>query len=272
MTKSIITPLFRLIGILFLLLNTACGTQKSSSYAAKNQEFNILTYNIHHANPPSKPDVIDIDAICEVIRQSDADVVALQEVDVRTNRSGHIDQAKVIAQKVDMHYHFFKAIDHDGGEYGLAILSRLPIRNPETIPLPQVEKAEDRILALLQVKINNTWITIANTHLDATRSHNNRIAQMQFIMDKTASIHQPIILCGDLNSKPTSEAIRILDKYFKRTCIDDCLPTVPQHKPRSTIDYIATKHFPWEQKSIEVIPETYASDHRPVKITFKCIK
>ena len=257
------------VGILFISINTSCKTQKNnSSTGDKDKELSVLTYNIHHANPPSKPDVIDIDAICKVIKQSDADIIALQEVDVRTNRSGKIDQAKLIAEKLGMNYHFFKAIDHDGGDYGIAILSKFPIRNPQNIALPQVEKAESRTLAILEVQVKNKWINMVNTHLDASKSDKNRVAQMKFILDKASKWKLPVILCGDLNSVPTSETIRLLDTYFQRTCTDNCLPTCPQGKPRTTIDHIATKNFPWKQKSIEVIAETYASDHRPVKVVF----
>ncbi len=269
MKLHIIKQAFNRMSILLILLITACDTTKK---IASNNEFTLLTYNIHHANPPSKPGVIDIDAICNVLKLANADVIALQEVDVRTNRSDNIDEAKEIAKQLGMSYHFFKAIDHDGGDYGLAILSKLPMKNPQTIALPQVEKAEQRILALVQVKVKNKWVYIANTHLDALRSHKNRLAQMQFIMNKTSAIKLPILLCGDLNSLPTSEAIGILDKHFTRTCLDDCLPTVPQTTPRNTIDYVAIKNSSWQQKSIEVIEETYASDHRPIKVIFGITK
>src|SRR5690606_14845335 len=102
--------LFGLIAI-FTMLHTACKTQKTNHNTDTDHEFKILTYNIHHANPPSKPEAIDIEAICKVIQQSDADVVALQEVDIQTDRSGKIDQAKLIAEKLGMSYHFFKAIE-----------------------------------------------------------------------------------------------------------------------------------------------------------------
>ena len=54
----------------------------------KKQILKILCYNIHHASPPSKPDSIDLDAIARVIDAQDPDLVALQEVDVFTRRSG----------------------------------------------------------------------------------------------------------------------------------------------------------------------------------------
>ncbi|MFN2440183.1 MAG: hypothetical protein ABR503_13355 [Chitinophagaceae bacterium] len=54
----------------------------------KKPGLHILSYNIHHANPLSRPGIIDLQAIAQVIKQQTPDLVALQEVDVYTNRSG----------------------------------------------------------------------------------------------------------------------------------------------------------------------------------------
>ena len=52
-----------------------------------------MSYNIHIGNPPSKPGIIDMKAIIKAIKIENPDLVALQEVDVNTNRSGKINQA-----------------------------------------------------------------------------------------------------------------------------------------------------------------------------------
>ncbi|RZK47377.1 MAG: endonuclease, partial [Pedobacter sp.] len=44
----------------------------------------MLSYNIHHCNPPSAGTLIDVDTIAGVIRKLNPDLVALQEVDVKT--------------------------------------------------------------------------------------------------------------------------------------------------------------------------------------------
>lgn len=262
--KNLSLLLFLLISLTFSTVSCAVQDRNRS----KPEQLTVLSYNIHHGNPPSRPGVIDLDAIARVIRKSGADIVALQEVDVMTARSGQVNQAKALADKLGYYYHFFRAIDHDGGNYGLAILSKLPFRNPQTIRLPQVEKAEERILAMLQVQVGSSTVYIANTHLDAMRSPKNRLVQMEEIIKITDKIDAPIILCGDLNATPESEPIQLLDRAFTRTCIADCLPTSPQNKPRRTIDYIATRNFTWQQRSIEVLREPYASDHLPVKVVF----
>lgn len=254
-----------LFGIVLLF---GCATNKNSAPFSSSGHLKVLCYNIHHANPPSKPGVIDIDAIVKVVKNSNADIVALQEVDRFTKRSGK-DEAKIIAEKLGMNYHFFKAIDHDGGEYGLAILSRYKLKDAKLIPLPQINVAEKRILSHVTLAVLGKEFIFANTHLDASRTHENRNVQMQHILKYFENYTLPIILCGDFNSVAGSEAINALDQQFKRTCVDDCPGTVPQDKPRRTIDFIAVKNLSWPLLSYQVIEETYASDHRPITATFK---
>lgn len=81
---------YSLILVLFSIIS--CSKSNSDSSVNDNNDnttsLRLMTYNIHHANPPSKTNVIDIDAIAEVIREQNVDLVALQEVDVHTIRSG----------------------------------------------------------------------------------------------------------------------------------------------------------------------------------------
>jgi endonuclease/exonuclease/phosphatase family metal-dependent hydrolase len=263
----------KIITASLLLILFSCqrkmNSQTDGRHPEVKQELRILSYNIHHANPPSKAGFIDIDAIARVINNAKADLVALQEVDKNTARSGHIDEAKLIAEKTGLQYHFFKAIDYDGGDYGIAILSRFEIRDPVLLPLPQQIKAENRVLSHVMVTVNKQEIILANTHLDATKGQENRILQMQAILKSFEAEKRPVILCGDLNSVAGSAPINLLDQQFTRTCITDCPGTVPHGNPVRTIDYIATKNLLWPLLSYEVIPETYASDHRPVIAVFK---
>src|SRR5690606_39791623 len=68
------------------------------------QTVRVMTYNIHHANPPAQADVIDIESIAAVINQEKPDIAALQEVDVRTKRSGvNLDQAQHLAARTGMY-------------------------------------------------------------------------------------------------------------------------------------------------------------------------
>src|SRR5690606_6371938 len=104
----------------------------------------VMTYNIHIANPPSRgPGFVDINAIANVIKKEKPDLVALQEVDRFTERSGKdLDQAKAIAEQTGMHYFFAKALNRSGGEYGVAILSQEPILSSQLHSLPGADGME----------------------------------------------------------------------------------------------------------------------------------
>ena len=229
----------------------------------------VLCYNIHHANPPSKPDVIDMAAIAGVINASQAQLVALQEVDVNTERSGTtLNQAQDLAERTGMTAYFGKAIDYMGGEYGVAILSKYPMSNMKTHMLPTADgtNGEQRVVATAEITLpGNRKIVFASTHLDAQKNDTNRLMQINKVLEVFSAEKLPVILAGDFNAVPSSEVISRLDQQFMRTCKTGCAFTVPVINPNKTIDYIAYKSTTdFRVQEHRVIKEEYASDHRPV--------
>ncbi len=240
---------------------------KTAATQAPVTELRVMSYNIHHANPPSRAGVIDLDAVARVIRDQNPDLVALQEVDVNTSRSGNMNQASALAEKLGMNFFFARAIDFGGGEYGVAILSKYPLSDTSVLPLPEeaAPEAEDRVLATAKVTLpGGNTIRFGSTHLDVEDA-SNRLQQVQAINSVAANERLPFILAGDFNDQPESEAIAALDNVFTRTCQAECEPTIPVDVPTHAIDFIAfTKSFGLEVKSQRVVPERYASDHLPV--------
>ena len=118
------------------------GGQQQGEPQAKPRSLRVMTYNIHHGSGniectdvPGGPECeLDLDAIAEVIRTHDADVVGLQEVDRFWRRSGIVDQPAYLAEVLGMHYCYGPNLVHPPDshstvphEYGTAILSRFPI-------------------------------------------------------------------------------------------------------------------------------------------------
>ncbi|MFC6996792.1 endonuclease/exonuclease/phosphatase family protein [Rufibacter roseus] len=250
---------------------TSTGGQASTERDSRTQnpeKLRVLCYNIHYANPPSKEKTfIDLDAIAKVINEANPDVVALQEVDVNTGRSGKINEAKELAARTGMKaYYFGKAIDHDGGDYGVAILSKYDMFDTRTYPLPDDRSTnpEPRVLATARIKTPSGFEFIfASTHLEVRREE-NRLMQMEEIGKIVNASSLPVVIAGDFNARPESETIKRLDALFARTC-NPCEPTIPVINPNRTIDYIAYR--PKDKFQVvehKVIQETYASDHLPV--------
>lgn len=256
---------------IMLLLSCSEKVYKTDSPAVSSLK--VMSYNIHHANPPSEPGKIDLDAIAKVINDQKPDIVALQEVDVNTQRSGKINEASMLALKLGMKGLFFaKAIDHDGGEYGVAILSKYPIADNQIHKLPTQEgtKGEPRVLATVQVTLpGGKKIRFGSTHLDAQKNDTNRLLQVA-ALNKIAQAEQlPFIIAGDLNAAPGSAAIKLFDEQFTRTC-NECAFTIPVNNPSKAIDFIAVnKGTDMVVLSHQVVPERYASDHLPIVSVLK---
>lgn len=233
--------------------------------ASDSTDFRVLTYNVHHCNPPSKPGLIDVDAIAKVINQVKPDVVALQEIDVHTNRSGkQMDEAQALAKKTGMHAFFLKNIDFDGGAYGVAILSKSKWIDTASLHLPMAEGSggEPRGLATITLQLRQgRKLVFACTHLDLMAE--NRMLQINAIEQFVKKSAFPVILAGDLNAVPGSDVITRLDKFMQRSCVD-CPFTIPNTGPTEAIDFIAFTPGKFEVVRHQVVDAGYGSDHLPV--------
>src|SRR5690606_38132755 len=243
-----------------VILIVFCCLLGSMTYA---QRIKILSYNIHHGSPPAHANKIDLEAIAKVIKDSDADLVGVQEVDVRVSRSGNVDQAAKLAELTGMDYFFCKGIDLEEGEYGTLILTKHKIVGKRRYDLPMVEESENRSLAIVDVELpDGKMVSFANTHLDLGEA--NKVAQAKYINELGDWYERPLILVGDLNAEPDDEPIKILETHFERNTTSNG-PTFPNVNPRTEIDYIMVgKHSKFAWKSYQVLSEEYASDHRPL--------
>src|SRR3954465_10854759 len=95
----------------------------------------VVTFNIRHAAPKDSYDGLP-DVLAESCAGLDADILALQEVDVGVPRSQHADLAKIAADACGMNYFFAKARQHNSrGAYGNALLVRGTIADVEVVKL-----------------------------------------------------------------------------------------------------------------------------------------
>ena len=256
-----------LSGITVMFLQTGCTAPKPLEQTIAVHSLQVMTYNVHHCNPPEKVGIIDVDAIAAVISEQRAELVAVQEVDVNTNRSGKINQAALLAEKSDYPYYYFgKAMDFEQGQYGVLILSKYPIADTQTFHLPktEVKGGEPRVLAVVTVVLpDGKSIEFGSTHLEAFNSA-SRLLQIEEINRIAGKITLPFIIAGDLNASVGSDVIRSLDTHFTRTC-SNCPATFGEGNETGAIDFIAFK--PQDALSVfshRVVQNKKASDHMPV--------
>ena len=103
--------------------------------------FRIATYNIHKCVGLDRR--FSPERIAEVLRETNADIIALQEVLCHSNEREHEHQAEFIAKQLGMNLSFGKNRHIKNGEYGNAVLSRLKIETAENFDIT-VEKREPR--------------------------------------------------------------------------------------------------------------------------------
>ena len=241
----------------------------------KGQSLRVMTYNIYGARATSPANAADLDAIAEVIRRQNPDFVTLNEVDVFTNRTGKdVHQARDLAEKLGMEWHFSKAIDRDGGEYGDAVLSKYPILEKRSYRLPCAaeQPGEDRSLCVIRVQIDGKDLYVASTHLDHLSGDACRLVQATEIRRiRDTELEGDLILCGDLNAIPSSNVIATMTSFLTNTGPIDHY-TYPSDDPSRKIDYIMyapIEHFGVQNCQVvsrgdQQVGGVDASDHRPV--------
>ena len=171
--------------------------------ASKNRVI-VMTYNIHHCEGTDGK--LDPERISSIIERSDADLVALNEVDNNFgSRSDFENQAKVLAESLDMYYVFGPALTGGSAEkpnlYGNAILSRYPIQQSTNHLLSVEVGHEQRACIAASVLIDGRRYTFMATHLDHRKSE-LREKQSHDIIDIINNTGGSIILAGDFNCQP----------------------------------------------------------------------
>jgi endonuclease/exonuclease/phosphatase family metal-dependent hydrolase len=222
----------------------------------------VLCYNIHHGEGTDGK--VDLPRLARVIRNADPDLVALQEVDNKTKRTGGVDQTSELARLTGLHGRFGKAIDFEGGGYGQAVLSRFVIGEANVHTLPGMPEREQRIAFEVRFKFENRDLSFVTTHLHHQEPA-LREKQAAKLNGLFADTERPVILAGDLNATPESKPISTLKSTWTIATADPGLLTFPSAKPNKQIDYILFR--PRERFRVvgaAVIDEAVASDHRPV--------
>lgn len=238
----------------------------------QNLRLRILSYNIHHAEGVDGK--LDVPRIAQVILSVEPDLVALQEVDKNTTRTGKVNQDIELAHLTKMNSVFGSNITFQGGQYGNAILSKFPIIKNKNFLLPNVDSGEQRGLLRSQIQISNKEnVLFFSTHLDHRRSDTERLASAEAINQIISLDNKsPAILAGDFNDVPESPTLKELGKLWLRTN-KKILKTIPASKPSRQIDYIFVQPKErWKIIESQVLDEDIASDHRAIFSIIELIK
>ncbi|MEZ4406355.1 MAG: endonuclease/exonuclease/phosphatase family protein [Polyangiales bacterium] len=223
----------------------------------------VMTFNIKSAQ------VTNLNAIASVINDARVDLVALQEVDRDSNRSGRVDQAARLGALTRMNYVFRATRPLPGGQYGVALLSRFDVLSAVAHDLP-AEGFEPRVYVDARLDLGGgrrlrVGFTHLDFHVDAAQP------QVREVLRLTAS-SPPALILGDFNFTPDRPVHDVMAAQYRDVWSvvgDGRGPTVPARSPGARIDYVwITRGDGALRPLCAYVPNTTASDHRPVVAAF----
>lgn len=274
----------------------------------------IATFNVLHGHPVPGPSAhstshlpptrnsgyVDLEGAVAAL---EADVIALQEVDRNQQRSAHHHQAKVVAETIEApHWRYVPTVigtpggaggfrstsaaerhpdlDPSHSDYGIALLSRLPVLQwrttvfpaaPLSLPLlvqtngrPSILRVRDEQRAAIAAVVQTQFgaVTVVTTHLSFVPGFNAR--QLRKVQQWVQDLPRPLILLGDFNLPG--------DLPRRLTGLDPLVaqPTFPSYRPRIQFDHVLADGFSRDQVTAARLRSTVlspgVSDHCAVVV------
>jgi endonuclease/exonuclease/phosphatase family metal-dependent hydrolase len=223
-----------------------------------------MTYNIHVGVGMDKK--LDLQRIADVILKEKPDLVGLQEVDRGVKRTEGKDEIAELATMTHMDYAFAHNLDYQGGQYGVAMLSRFLLNNVEHRMFENKREAERRGMLLAQVDLGGKLVNFVTTHLDYQYS-DGRVFETEQLLKFLENVNGPLILVADMNDEPTGDAYKLMSSKFSDAWATSRQQSdgfsYPADKPVKRIDYVFYRGDGMKVKKAKTV-ETLASDHVPV--------
>jgi endonuclease/exonuclease/phosphatase family metal-dependent hydrolase len=190
----------------------------------------------------------------------------LQEVDRGVQRTQRIDEIVELSKLTHMEYAFAFNLPYQGGQYGVAILSRFPIRATEHRLYKNLREAERRGFIRAEVRIDGRVVHFVTTHLDYQHD-DGRLFEAQQMMASLSDVKGPLIVVGDFNDVPAGDTYKLMRALFDEAWAirpaDEGF-SYPADKPTKRIDYIFTRRTDEIRTKRAWVVNTLASDHIPV--------
>lgn len=232
----------------------------------------VLTYNIRHGE--GLDGRFDLPRLAAIMNSAGADLIALQEVDQGTARTGGVDQIAELGRLTGMHAVFGKAMDFQGGAYGVGVLSRLPVRRVQNRRLPGSPDREPRTALTVDVDLGERGprLQFTSTHLDQGRDAMDKVAQASYLANTVSRGADDLgVLAGDLNTRSDTPALQILARRWTDMFVDP--PPDESGRPRRRVDYVlARPAASWRTTESRYVEAPLASDHQPVLVVLEWLE
>jgi endonuclease/exonuclease/phosphatase family metal-dependent hydrolase len=232
----------------------------------------IVTWNIHKGIGTDRK--YRLERIVAVLRDLDADVICLQEVDRGVPRSGLEDQAERLSTELDYpHAALGLNVRVKDGAYGNLTLARLPLEDVHNVDLTvPPKKRRSGLVTRLVTGQGRDWL-LANVHLGLM--HLERKIQVARLLDhlfEDAPEAQPLVIAGDWNEWTSRLVRRVMNEHGFHVARSDSKPggerTWPSRVPLLRLDKVLYRDPLRCHHVACVLDETtrVASDHLPLLV------
>lgn len=161
----------------------------------------IMTYNIQQGIDAEGNR--NLEAQLAVIKSVDPDILGLEEWETARVANGNIDAVRYFADRLDMYAYYGPTVTT--GTFGVALLSKYPIQNPETFFMYSIGEQTATVHAEI-VKGDRTYHVFV-THL----GNGGPIFQLEQMLTRIQGLDN-VITMGDFNFEPTTDQYAIMTR------------------------------------------------------------
>ena len=234
----------------------------------------LATYNIHKCVGIDRR--YSPERIADVLRELEADVIALQEVVCHSDRGRREHQAEFLAEELGMNFCLGENRKHYGADYGNVILTRLPIVSFRNYDI-SVNRREPRGCLRADIEVDTEkHLHFMNLHLGTSffeRRQQVRKLLVNHVLDEPGIVGSRVI-AGDFNEWISGLTTRLFKSNFQS--VDPKLHlgtmrTFPGIAPIFHLDHIYfDQQFTLERASLHRSRRSLlASDHLPIVADFE---
>jgi endonuclease/exonuclease/phosphatase family metal-dependent hydrolase len=234
----------------------------------------VVTYNVHKCRGMDRR--VDPARIAEVLRDINADVIALQEVIADESGSPEKNQPEFIASLLgEYSVQFGEARKHLGAPYGNAVLSHVPVIGSQTYDLTRGRR-ERRGCLRVDVNCGEQLLHVFNVHLGTSffeRRHQGRKLISTDVLG-SSELRSPTIVVGDFNEWTRGLATRLMSTHFRS--VESRLHLKHRKTYPGVLPLLNLDHFYFDERlelvSAELVRNALtmkASDHLPIVAEFK---